>query len=39
MMKEIGVENAGVARMGDIFRSAKDAQSIAKDAAAAKKKG
>lgn len=37
MMKEIGVENAGVARMGDIFRSAKDAQSIAKEAAAKKK--
>jgi len=30
MMKEIGVENPNVARMGDIFRSAKDAQSIAK---------
>ena len=32
MMKEIGVENPNVSRMGDIFRSAKDAQSIAKDA-------
>ena len=38
MMKEIGVENPNVARMGDIFRSAKDAQSLAKDAAAGKKK-
>ncbi len=38
MMKEIGVENAGVAKMGDIFRSAKDAQSLAKEAQAAKKK-
>ena len=28
MMKEIGVENPGVARMGDIFRTAKDVQSI-----------
>lgn len=37
MMKEIGVENPGVARMGDIFRSAKDAQSLAKDSAAKKK--
>lgn len=37
MMKEIGVENAGVARMGDIFRSAKDAQSIAKEAQTKKK--
>lgn len=37
MMKEIGVENPGVSRMGDIFRTAKDAQSIAKDAAAKKK--
>ncbi|MEM7171433.1 MAG: flotillin domain-containing protein [Pseudomonadota bacterium] len=32
MMKEIGVENPGVTRMGDIFRSAKDAMSIAKEA-------
>jgi len=38
MMKEIGVENPGVSRMGDIFRSAKDAQSIAKDSEAKKKK-
>lgn len=38
MMKEIGVENPGVAKMGDIFRSAKDAQSIAKDADNQKKK-
>lgn len=30
MMKEIGVPNAGVAKMGDIFRSAKDAASLAK---------
>lgn len=36
MMKEIGVENPNVARMGDIFRSAKDAQSIAKAADAKK---
>lgn len=32
MMKEIGIENAGVTKMGDIFRSAKDAQSLAKAA-------
>ncbi len=32
MMKEIGVPNAGVAKMGDIFRSAKDASSLARDA-------
>ena len=32
MLKEIGVPNAGVAKMGDIFRSAKDAASLAKDA-------
>jgi len=38
MMKEIGIENAGVARMGDIFRSAKDAQSLAKEETARKKK-
>ena len=38
MMKEIGVENPNVARMGDIFRSARDAQSIAKEAEARKKK-
>ena len=30
MMKEIGVPNAGVAKMGDIFRSAKDAAALAK---------
>jgi len=29
MMKEIGVANPGVAKMGDIFRAAKDAKSIA----------
>jgi len=29
MMKEIGVEGSNVAGMGDIFRSAKDAQSLA----------
>lgn len=29
MMKEIGVENPNVARMGDVFRSARDAQSLA----------
>lgn len=43
MMKEVGIENAGVARMGDIFRSARDAQSLAKEAesqkAPARKKG
>lgn len=38
MMKEIGIENPGVARMGDIFRSARDAQSLAKEAQASKKK-
>ena len=38
MMKEIGVENAGVARMGDIFRSARDAASLAKDMGQLKKK-
>ncbi len=38
LMKEIGVENAGVAKMGDIFRSAKDAASIAKDTGAGGKK-
>jgi len=32
MMKEIGVENPNVARMGDIFRSARDAQTLAKEA-------
>ncbi|MGO1120316.1 flotillin domain-containing protein [Rhodovibrionaceae bacterium A322] len=34
MMKEIGVENPGVSKMGDIFRSAKDAQSLANSAKA-----
>jgi uncharacterized membrane protein YqiK len=32
MMKEIGVEGSSVAKMGDIFRSAKDAQSLAQNA-------
>jgi len=32
VMKEIGVEGSNVAKMGDVFRSAKDAQSIAKGA-------
>ena len=32
LMKEIGVENPNVTRMGDIFRSARDAQGIARDA-------
>lgn len=31
MMKEIGIEDAGVARMGDIFRTARDAQAITKE--------
>ena len=31
LMKEIGVEGANVARMGDVFRAAKDAQSLAKE--------
>ncbi len=26
MMKEIGIENSNVARLGDVFRSAKDAE-------------
>ena len=39
MMKEIGVENPNVARMGDIFRSARDAQTLAKETQAPKKKG
>lgn len=30
MLKEVGVPNPGVAKMGDIFRSARDAQSLAK---------
>lgn len=38
MMKEIGVEGSSVARMGDIFRSARDAQSLAKEAEAKKSK-
>src|SRR3546814_493004 len=38
MMKEIGVEGSNVARMGDIFRSARDAQSLAKEAEAKKSK-
>jgi len=29
MMKEIGVENSNVTKMGDIFRAARDAQSLA----------
>ena len=33
LMKEIGVENANVAKMGDVFRAARDAQSIAKESA------
>jgi uncharacterized membrane protein YqiK len=36
MMKEIGVENPNVARLGDIFRSARDAQSLAQSTAPAK---
>lgn len=39
MMKEIGVENPGVAKMGDIFRSAKDAASIAKEVEKKKEDG
>lgn len=38
MMKEIGVENPNVARMGDIFRSARDAQSLAKNVPPSEKK-
>lgn len=38
MMKQIGVENPNVAKMGDIFRSAKDAQSLAASAQGGKKK-
>lgn len=30
LMKEIGVDGANVSKMGDVFRSAKDAQSLAK---------
>jgi len=37
MMKEIGVENPNVARMGDVFRTARDAQSVAKEVERAKK--
>jgi len=37
MMKDIGIENPNVAGMGDIFRPAKDAQSLAKQAQADKK--
>jgi len=33
MMKEIGVQNPNVTGMGDLFRSAKDAQSLAQSAA------
>jgi len=33
IMKEIGVENPNVAGMGDIFRSARDAQSLVREAA------
>ena len=32
MMKEIGIENSNVSRLGDVFRSAKDVASLAKDA-------
>ena len=38
MMREIGVEGSNVARMGDIFRSARDAQSLAKEAESKKGK-
>jgi len=38
MMKEIGVENPNVAKIGDIFRSVRDAQALAKEASALKKK-
>lgn len=37
LMKEVGIEGQ-VSKMGDVFRSAKDAQSLAKEAAAAKDK-
>ncbi len=37
MMKEIGVEGSNVARMGDVFRAARDAQSLAKGAKDKKK--
>ena len=38
VMKEIGVENPNVAGMGDIFRSARDAQSLVREAAPGEKK-
>ena len=38
VMKEIGVENPNVTGMGDIFRSARDAQSLVRDAEPAKSK-
>ncbi|PHQ69829.1 MAG: hypothetical protein COB93_07055 [Sneathiella sp.] len=38
MMKEIGIPDAGVSRMGDIFRTAKDAQSLAANLETKKKK-
>ncbi|MCR9213699.1 MAG: SPFH domain-containing protein [Proteobacteria bacterium] len=38
MMKEIGIPDAGVSKMGDIFRSAKDAQSLANNVSDDKKK-
>ena len=31
LMKEIGVEGANVSKMGDVFRAAKDAQSLARE--------
>lgn len=37
MMKEIGVEGSNVARMGDVFRAARDAQSLAKNTKDTKK--
>ena len=37
MMREIGVPDAGVAKMGDVFRSAKDAASLANTNASADK--
>ena len=38
VMKEIGVENPNVAGMGDVFRSARDAQSLVRDAGSKEKK-
>ena len=38
LMKEIGVENANISKMGDIFRAARDAQSIAKESKSSEKK-